>query len=553
MFSSILTSIFAFSNLLNNSALSCPSNYFDFQKIASYLNTTISTENNSYKINKANYVKDLYDLDGINRYLEVSYKNGYLIYDKIEDDIVESDFLHQSPYFNLKDTINIYSQNSFCPIYLYYKNNAIFPITNSNSSNFEAGEYYTNIVPSNSAVFIPNAFFFENLKNGHGNNFNGICSIISSEIILNYNDSFNNDTLIDDGFEQPAQVNNANSNNLYDFVKSPSTGTNNYYDETGQRFVNHLLNICENTLGFTPANRGMYTTEQIDFIKAYLDKQNVKYSLNTCEGNLADRITNRTVQFIKDTINSGRPVISNGTGHSTVAYGYDENFVYVHTGWGYVAATPWSTYETSMVDFEYDVGAIDIEIIDHVHSDNYFSVFNNHYICSCGSFIKCECIEPSEWGFEPQYFFYKKQNSHQFNELIVNTSRLRSGFIENAVVNLSPRREDAGSSYLKVQIDNVLTKFELEMAWWSENEFQNDAISLLYYRDILNIDLWMPFINIKEDLNLNMGYDCLQNYIFVLREETDGFMILNKNLPVGDRNKGRISIGKTKIYYLISN
>ena len=315
----------------------------------------------------------------------------------------------------------------------------------------------------------------------------------------------------------------------------------------------HAANICENTLGFTPVNRGMYTTEQIDFIKAYLDKQNVKYSLNTCEGNMADRIANRTVQFIKDTINSGRPVISNGTGHSAVAYGYDENFVYVHTGWGYVAATPWSTYETSMVDYEYDVGAIDIEIIDHVHSDNYFSVFNNHYICSCGSFIKCECIEPSEWGFEPQYFFYKKQNSHQFNELIVNTSRLRSGFIENAVVNLSPRREDAGSSYLKVQIDNVLTKFELEMAWWSENEFQNDAISLLYYRDILNIDLWMPFINIKEDLNLNMGYDCLQNYIFVLREETDGFMILNKNLPVGDRNKGRISIGKTKIYYLISN
>ena len=44
-------------------------------------------------------------------------------------------------------------------------------------------------------------------------------------------------------------------------------------------------------------------------------------------------------------INQNRPVYCSDSGHIVVAYGYDDEYVYGQTGWGYVAKTLWSTFD----------------------------------------------------------------------------------------------------------------------------------------------------------------------------------------------------------------
>ena len=131
-------------------------------------------------------------------------------------------------------------------------------------------------------------------------------------------------------------------------------------------------------------NRGFSLQERKEIIKKYISDNRLSASFNYSMGdNLRDLATNYAKTIIKRAIDNGRPVLSSGNGHATVAYAYDDNYVYVHTGWGYVAKTPWSTYKDNF--FKYCTGAFDIVFnLEHVHSDNYYSTYYNSGICPCG-------------------------------------------------------------------------------------------------------------------------------------------------------------------------
>ena len=549
MIDSFVLALSALSSITGiKTANSIATTYDDYSNIARAIDSSVTLNIlGEPSLSNVKSIDELYSINGCNQYIEVQLENGYVIYDKKTKKIVEESNEDESPYTCFGDSFKAYVPNRYDPGYLFFDGNAFQVISKNNKSTFKAGEYYTGITPKNDAVFIPNSFFFENLHNGHGNNFGDICGVVSAEILFNYLDTFCNDKIVDEKFEICATDNPWNSRNLDDFTFSPATGTNNSEDLSGQRFVNELVTICESANGKTPVGNGLYTSEQVRFVKRYLDNKGISYNMHTCIGNWADRISNRTVSFIKETIDAGRPVLSNGTGHATIAYGYDSDFVFVHTGWGFVAATPWSTYTTSMFDFAYDAGAIDIEIDNHFHSDNYYYSFLNQYLCPCGRTIERHLFTPDSYGFENQYFFYNKTKSFNFGITNIITDRKRCGYIENSFINLSARRENAGEAYLEYTINYYLRKIVTCISYWGTKEYfsQNAIIEIQYFNSSTNT--WELLYNLKGQISNNRNNQT-KLYLF-FPEHVSRFRFYVADEAIGTYNRGRLSIGNTELIY----
>lgn len=528
---------------------SIATNHDDYEILADVLHTDVINDGNSeFTLTNVNYIGDLYALNGANQFLEIKLDNGYLIYDKLSKSVVEENYTIASPYNELEDTFKVYVPQNENPGYIYFDGKEFQVIVENNKAVHKAGDYHTSITPKSDAVFVPNAYFFTSLWSGHGNNYDSMCGVVSAEIILNYYDTFENDKIVPEEFEIKATTNTKNTKNLIDFFRSPATGTNNRSDINGQRFVEDLVGVCTSAIGHTPVGNGLYTTEQIKFIKQYMDNAGVNYTMNTCEGNWADRITNRTVSFIKNTINAGRPVISNGTGHSTVAYGYDSDYVFVHTGWGYVAATPWSTFTTSMFDFEWDVGAIDIEVNEHFHSDNYYSSHFEQYLCPCDVSLNHHVFTPDSYGFENQYFFERKTKTYTFDNEIITTNRLRCGYIENSFINLSARRQNAGEAYLQYQTNTNIQKIVTHVSYWGTKEYfsVNAKIEIQYWD--ATTSSWQLLYNLKDQISNDRTVQTELQLFFP--KNTTSFRFYVSDYATGTYNRGRLSIGNTELIYL---
>lgn len=82
------------------------------------------------------YFNDLYTISGENRYIEVVFDNGYVIYDKKTESIDEYSFLNQSPYANYKDYFKIYSEETINFKYSVYSNKNFINLGNNISVNF---------------------------------------------------------------------------------------------------------------------------------------------------------------------------------------------------------------------------------------------------------------------------------------------------------------------------------------------------------------------------------------------------------------------------------
>lgn len=77
----------------------------DLDKVASFICSKRMSSNRSFnELFDVEYYRDLYTLDGENRYIEVSLDEGYVIYDKKEQEIDEYSFSKQSPYRRYKET-----------------------------------------------------------------------------------------------------------------------------------------------------------------------------------------------------------------------------------------------------------------------------------------------------------------------------------------------------------------------------------------------------------------------------------------------------------------
>ena len=169
---------------------------------------------------------------------------------------------------------------------------------------YSAGQYDSTIVPGKDAVLIDYAFYFENLKDFHGNNDSDICTIIATQIILGYYDTFANDKLVNDIYDKIA-IETSNTKIISNFSQSPGTGKQDGID-SDQRFRDYLVDLTTQEIGESPVNQGMSTKEQIKLVKRYLNDSKLAYKLSTCEGNSLENndITNHTKKIIRNTIDA---------------------------------------------------------------------------------------------------------------------------------------------------------------------------------------------------------------------------------------------------------
>ncbi len=274
-----------------------------------------------------------------------------------------------------------------------------------------ANEYYKDVPITSNVKKINNSFYFERLKGRHGSNTKGTCTVVAIQILLGYFDTFHNDNLVPENYDVVARESiSACPLKITDFAQSsgtddPENGNNNFHDYLVKDVGKNELNI--------DFEHGATHHEQMRLIRKYLEKRNLlsDFDIETSEGNCGDVITGRTKNFIKNAINNNRPIIANGLTHSAVAFAYDDEYVWVHTGWGYIAATPWKTYvgadgcfwlrSPTCIDMMYTGSEFG--------SDNYFSTYRNVYVSPSGKEISALTINPKEYNFDKSISYEQKR------------------------------------------------------------------------------------------------------------------------------------------------
>lgn len=154
-------------------------------------------------------------------------------------------------------------------------------------------------------------------------------------------------------------------------------------------------------------------------------------------------------------------------------------------------------------------------------------------------------LQPNEYGFEPQYFFYEKNLHHNIYGWEFDTKRLRTGYIEEQYVNLSPNRQGAGQAYLEFNFQIPVYEFSTYLSFWSEFEkYTVNDTAYIQYKD--KNGNWITILDL---LNCNLPTDRTnqKHFEFEIIEGTYSIrFISNVTNATSDRNKGRICIGEMK-------
>ncbi len=509
------------------------------------------------------YSADVYDMDGTNRYLLLSFTDGTTsIYDKKEECI--SSTYESNPYEGYDNEFKLlgYIDNEYLFGYFDEELNDFMFINNTSMSKEyihsyygnqapSYGNYYTNIdIPSNARI-ISNAFYFERLGNRHATNNSGTCAVISAEILFGYYDTFINDTIVDKQYDRPS-VQNINKSYpiVRDFDQSAGVDTPTHSD-----FHDYLCDIATNDIHDDPTVGGMTVANQRKMMKKYMDDRGISYQFHCSESGLSELIANKAKTVIKETINQNRPVIAAGEGHTSVAFAYSDTMVWVHTGWGYTAATPWRTFESGMF-YNYNAGAIDImNICNNVHvcSDNYYAPNKNVYVCpSHGQVYKETDIAPIDYGFSTSYHSYEDTSGFYEEDEHVRVDYKRAALLSDNFISLSARRSGEGHAFVDYWMTKAIRHLKFSISFYSASE------ALSYTNS--NIDFWTlrrfessgnTYFSYEESLfdyniSTNRNNPTIIDFDFT-GDEIYGFSISVDAPATGNADTGRVLIGNITI------
>ena len=283
----------------------------------------------------------------------------------------------------------------------------------------DVNNLYNSLVAQQSDVIIDDYYagvYFNNLNSNFGNNAYGSCTYVSIGMLLSFYDSYWDDSFIPEQYDVNAyfqstlqqnadfefppfdvdspgimfESNSLVSNlNMNEYLNVVSNNSNTYFQfkliQLGKSlFGNEKFDNSTNPLGMTHS-------ELISFLNYYLFTYRSMSSSNvliTSENSNSLMVRNYTISKIRD----GIPVIlrakkigTSNSGHSFIAYDYDENNneIYVHTGWRDEMADTALTH-VSLSDLGYtdlwDATTIEPQT-DYAYPKNYLSS-NGSSICS---------------------------------------------------------------------------------------------------------------------------------------------------------------------------
>lgn len=174
-------------------------------------------------------------------------------------------------------------------------------------------------------------------------------------------------------------------------------------------------------------------------------------------------------------------------------------------------------------------------------------------------------INPSDYGYECQYFFYEleKYVTPSVGNETFYTNRLRTGYVDhydstNSYVDaqylvLSAKREGAGEAYLEYAFNRGIDWIYFDVRWWSSYEqiSQYSGEALFQYKDAngnwvtaidLQSDIPYPYLSTLEDYPTKL-YFRFDEPIYEFR------FYVQSDYPTGTRNKGRLVIGEINVFF----
>lgn len=156
-------------------------------------------------------------------------------------------------------------------------------------------------------------------------------------------------------------------------------------------------------------------------------------------------------------------------------------------------------------------------------------------------------ISPDNYGFDGEYHFSEiEQGVTTHSGEIVNTKRLRCGFISNTYLALSAKRNNAGLAYLEYETTSNIYGIKYDMGLWSAEEslILNSSIRL-EAKD--NFGQWQV-IRVFNPKQMSTDKDNLLTYFDILPYNTKSFrFIVETNQVQNENNRGRIVIGDIDI------
>ena len=145
-----------------------------------------------------------------------------------------------------------------------------------------------------------------------------------------------------------------------------------------------------------------------------------------------------------------------------------------------------------------------------------------------------------------QYFYYSiSEPVYLSNGKTLQTTRLRTSYIENEYLVMSPNREGAGTAYLDITFPNSVSKLSFTTSMWGSLEGAiNEDFKIQYYDSG-----WKDHI-IIEPYELSTLKEYPDSFITLFPKDTNRirFYASCQN-PSGDRNKGRICLNNFVVEY----
>lgn len=453
-------------------------------------------------------------------------------------------------------------------------------------------------VDTNGFLMIKNANYFQRLKEFPKNWF-GECGIVALSMLLSYFDTFYNPNFIHDDKMYEAKyykdvVENGEEKKVLDFKRSEylmekeitSYQEDNsipysyekYWEMPGTTYAmrDYLFdNYMDTFAGFGNENDGFpmldgelrstindYLIDNCENILKFIELYNYSFYINMHENIISFINEGYPVLTVLQSYESKTPGVGNGGNHIVLCYGYkEEKDTQGNKNYIFIAHFGWSPGTNNYTTIKFSSGAIygcfGMKYKGaHIHSSNVYMTNEKNitkFSCPCG-IIHSEIynIPPKDWNFEQRYYFENegiKETKFTLEDFEVNTRRLRCGFIENEVVNLSPNRLNAGDAYFEMKFNKNIKQMDVDISFWSDEEYLNKLLGDYAYIQIKDkLGVWQTEIDLLDYGISTDRYNQTKISVNIPQYTKAIRFISHVEIPLSARNKGRISIGDIKLY-----
>lgn len=177
-----------------------------------------------------------------------------------------------------------------------------------------------------------------------------------------------------------------------------------------------------------------------------------------------------------------------------------------------------------------------IKLIDSEGID-YYS--NNYTLYEPKTFYHLHNLNPSDFNFDEQYYFYEQTTSIIVDDIAIQTRRLRCGYVEDQYINLSAKRANAGHAFLELRFDRLISYLAFGVTIWKNYELlttDNDS-AIVYVLTANNV--WVELIDLLNEHVLPISRRDVARFDV---QNVYGIKFEVYSNPTGNRNKGRLCI-----------